>query len=119
MLTKITLTRDFTVPSSVRAILLYAVGGTPSHSRKQITGMENQNDIIGRLIALEMLVCQSLVIGLVPVENKDALVAGMRDENKKRVERLLPEIRAAVVACSDRVLDTALASSKALESGPC
>jgi hypothetical protein len=76
---------------------------------------QNQNDIIGRLIAIEMLLCQALVLGLVPLEAKDALVASMRDENRKRVDRLPEEAKLSALACSDRILDSALASAKALE----
>ena len=71
-----------------------------------------EQEISGKLAALELLVAQALSFGLAPIRNRADLVEELKQQHHARLDRLPPDVRAHAIACNDRVLYAGLATAE-------
>lgn len=74
--------------------------------------MLDDNDVLGRLDAVEFVVTQCLAISLIPVPDKDYIVAESKKLFLARVNRLPPATVPFALAVADRIFSAALRSAK-------
>lgn len=73
---------------------------------------ESHTEVLGRLAALELLVAQSLALGLAPLRNRADLVEELRLQAHAKLDRLAPDAKPHAISCSDRVLYAGLAAAE-------
>ena len=80
----------------------------------EIIGMnpDHEIELAGKLAALELLVTQSLSLGLVPIRNRADLVEELKQQHHAKLERLPADVRAHALSSNDRVLYAALATAE-------
>ena len=73
---------------------------------------DHEVELSGKLAALELLVTQSLSLGLAPIRNRADLVEEIKQQHHARLERLPADVRTHALSCTDRVLYAALATAE-------
>jgi hypothetical protein len=73
---------------------------------------ESHAEVLGRLAALEVLVAQSLALGLAPLRNRADFVEELRLQFHAKLDRLPADTKPHAISCSDRVLYAGLAAAE-------
>lgn len=73
-----------------------------------------ENNIIGRVSALEFIVAQCLAIALAPIADKDVFIADSKKMFFVRANRLPPEAVPSALDSADRIFSSALRTAKGI-----
>jgi hypothetical protein len=76
---------------------------------------ENEEQVIGRISALESIVCQLLALHLMPKDDKERIIPVLRDGISNSLGKLSAVEKTYALDCANRIFESAHA--KVLQSG--